>query len=130
MKDVDVKPLSDPPRASGVGEGGNRLENYAGSGYGQRTIDYIRMPGDPTDIRHAPVNVLGMDILDVFRGSRHVGQVSARAVLATLRPAGCPAGVHEKQRRFRRHRYRGNLATRELLHDLAKVVVATRNHRG
>src|SRR6516165_6987643 len=130
MEDVDVEPLSDPPRPPGVGEGRNPLVDYAGSGYGQWAIDNIRMPGDPADIRHAPVNVLGMDILDVFRGSRHVGQVSARAVLATLRPAGCPAGVHEKQRRFCRHRHWGNLAARELLHHLAKVVVATRDHRG
>ncbi len=90
MEDVDVEPLRDPPWAPGVGIGGNPLVDHAGSGDRQRPVYDIRMPGDPADVRHAPVNVLRMDILDILRSSRHIGQVSARAMLASLRPPGRP----------------------------------------
>src|SRR6266403_3371256 len=68
MEDVDVEPLGDPPCAPGVRIDGNPLVDHAGSGYGQRAIHDIRMASNPADIRHAPVNILGMDILDVLRG--------------------------------------------------------------
>src|SRR6516164_9403991 len=44
----------------------------------------IGMTGDPADIGHAPVDILRMDVLNVFRRPCDVGQVSAGAVLTAL----------------------------------------------
>src|SRR5208337_2396466 len=90
VKDVDVEFFGDPPRTPGVGMSRKPLVHNRGGGEGQRPVDNIGMTGDPADIGHAPVDVLGMDVLNVFRRSSHVGEVSPGAVLAAL---GLPSGA-------------------------------------
>src|ERR1700692_4037719 len=58
------------------------------------------MAGDPADVGHAPVNVVGGNVLVILGGAGHVGQVASGAVLAAFRLAGGAAGVHEEQGSF------------------------------
>src|SRR5208337_1040232 len=95
VKDVDVEFFGDPPRTPRVGISRKPLVHNRGGGEGQRAVDNIGMTGDPADIGHAPVDVLGMDILNVFRRSSHVGEVSPGAVLATLGLASGAARIHQ-----------------------------------
>ena len=79
------------------------------------------MTGDPADIGHAPVHVLGMDVLNVFRGSGDVSEIPAGTVLTALRLAGGAARIHQEQRVFGQHLYRIDPAVAEerqhLVHD-------------
>src|SRR5205823_1189251 len=73
----------------------------AGGGEGERSVDDVRVSGDPADVRHAPVDILGMKILVILGSAGDVGEISASAVLAALWFAGGAAGVHEEERGFR-----------------------------
>ena len=95
--------LGDPPGPPRIGIGGHALVHHAGRAQRKGPVDDVGVAGDPADVREAPVGVVGVDVLVVLRGARHVREVSAGAVLASLRPAGGAAGVHEKERRFRGH---------------------------
>src|SRR5207244_3483658 len=57
MEDVDVKTLGNSPRPSGIGIGGNAFIDNAGSSQRERSVNNIGVAGDPTDVRHAPVNI-------------------------------------------------------------------------
>ncbi len=70
-----------------------------------------------------------MNVLDVLRGARHVGEVAARAVLAALRLSGRAARVHEEERRFGVHRDRLHPRAVVVLQDLVDEEVAAFDHR-
>src|SRR3990172_441725 len=97
MEDIDVELLGDSPGPPRVWIGGYALIDDAGGGQGQGAINDVGMTRDPADIRHAPINILGMDILVELGGSRDVGQKAAGAVLATLGLARRSTGVHQKE---------------------------------
>ena len=86
------------------------------------------MPRDPADIRHAPINILGIDILVELGGSRDVGQKAAGAVLATLGLARRSTGVHQKEGGFRIHGNRLDFCVLEILQDLIHEIIAPRHH--
>src|SRR5262249_47753726 len=94
VKDIDVKFFGDTPRAPCVGIGGKALVHNRGGREGQWPVDDIGMTGNPADIGHAPVDVLGMDVLNVLRRPGYVGEISAGAMLTALRSAGGAARVH------------------------------------
>ena len=98
VKDVDIQALGDSPRPPGVGIGGNAFVEDAGGGQRQGTINNIGVARDPSDVGHAPVNIFGMNVLDVLGCAGHVGEVAAGTVLAAFGLSGAAAGVHEKQR--------------------------------
>src|ERR1035437_1828360 len=103
VEDVHPDPLGDPPRTTRIGIGGNPFVHDTGRSERQRTVNDVGVPGDPPDIRRAPVGVLLVDVLVVLRGSRDVRQVSPGRMLAPLRPPRGPARVHQEQRRLGRH---------------------------
>src|SRR5215471_6047893 len=103
VEDVHAEPLGDPPGAPGVGVVGRALIDHAGRAEGQRPVDDVGVAGDPPDVGHAPVRVLGVDVLVVLGRPGHVGEVATGGVLGTLGTPGGPAGVHEEQRRLGRH---------------------------
>ena len=103
VEDVDIQALGDSPYPAGVGIGRDTFVDDAGSGQRQRTVNDIGVARDPADVGHAPVNILGMNVLDVFGGAGHIGEVAAGAMLAAFGLSGAAAGVHQKQRRFRIH---------------------------
>ena len=96
VEDIDAQPLGDSPRTSRIGMGGNALVHDARGGDGERAVDDVRMPGDPADIRHAPVSVGRMNVLNVLGGAGDVGKISPGAVLASLGLARAAAGIHQE----------------------------------
>src|ERR1039458_7525736 len=84
MEDVDGQALGNLPRPSRIGVSGDTFVNDTGGGQGQRSVNNVGVTCDPTDVGHAPVHVLGMDVLNVLRRARHISQVSAGTVLASL----------------------------------------------
>src|SRR6185437_8032715 len=87
------------------------------------------MAGDPADIGHAPVHVFRMNILDEFRCTRHISQITTRTVLTAFRTPGSAAGVHEEERVLRWNRNRFHYLATIFLEDLVDEEVSSLNHR-
>src|ERR1019366_5084918 len=104
VEDADAELLGDPPGPAGVRVVGSAFVHHAGGAEGERPVDDVGVAGDPADVGHAPVHVVGVNVLVILGCPGHVGQVSAGAVHAALRAAGRAAGVHQEQRRLGRHR--------------------------
>jgi hypothetical protein len=66
VKDIDIELFGDAPRTPGVGIGRKPLIHNRGGSEGQWPVDYVGMTGNPADIGHTPVDVLGMDVLNVL----------------------------------------------------------------
>src|SRR5664280_1562696 len=122
------EPLGDPPHTPGIGIGGYALVHDRRGAECQWPIDNVGVSGDPANVGGAPVRVLGMDVLVVLRRAGHVGEVTARAVLAALWLAGRTARVHDEQWRFGRHRNRVNLLPLVVGHDLVDEEVPSGDH--
>src|SRR6266576_3254740 len=114
VENVDVEAFGDAPGTAGVGELRHAFVEDAGRGESHRAVNDIRVPGNPADVSHAPVDVLGMNVLVILGGACNVGEVASGAVLAALGFAGGAAGVHQEERSF------GVL--RDGLDDLAAIV--------
>src|ERR1035438_2617614 len=97
MEDVDGQPLGNLPGPSRIGVSGDTFIDDTGGGQGQWSVNNVGVTGDPTDVRHAPVHVLGMDVLNVLGRARHIGQVSAGTVLASLGFPGAAARSEERR---------------------------------
>src|SRR5712675_2276782 len=115
MENVYGEALGDAPGAASVGELWHAFVQHACGGEGKRPIDDVRVPGDPADIRHAPVDIVWMNVLVILGGSRNVGQIAASAMLAALGLAGGAAGVHQEERSFS--------ILRDRLHDVVAIVL-------
>src|SRR5208337_1466559 len=102
-EDVDIQALGDSPYPAGVRVSRDTLVDDAGGSQRQRTVNNIGVARDPADVGHAPVNILGMNVLDVLGGAGDIGEVAAGAMLAAFGLAGAAAGVHKKQRRLGIH---------------------------
>src|SRR5215471_7507684 len=129
MKDVDAELFRNPPRPSRIRIGRDTLVHDRGGAKYERPIDDVGMAGDPADIGHAPVDVFRVDVLDVFRGAGDISQITARAVLASLRLTRRSAGVHEEERRVGRHRLRLDPSAATTLEQIVDDVIATLNDR-
>src|SRR5215831_1277531 len=86
------------------------------------------MARDPPYIGHAPVDVFGMNVLNVLRSACDVSQIPAGSMLASLGPAGGAAGVHEEERSLRRHRYRRYNLAGVFLEQLVEEEIAPLDH--
>src|SRR5271166_3642681 len=129
VEDVDVEFLGDAPRTASIGMGGNPFVDHRGGGEGQRPVDNVRMTRDPADIGHAPVDVLGMNVLNVFRRPGDVSEIPAGAVLTALRLPGGAARVHQEQGGFGRHLHRIDPAVAEERQHLIDDEIAALDQR-
>src|SRR5262249_37508893 len=116
------------PRGWGVG--GGALVGRGGGAGGGGAGAVGGGAGAPADAGHAPVRVVGMDVLVVFGRPGDVGQVPAGAVLGALGAAGGAGGVHQEQRRLGRHRHRVHEPAPVLAGDLVHEEVPALDHRG
>ena len=106
MEDVHPEFFRDPPGPPAVGIVGHPLVDHRRGAQRERPVDDVGVAGDPPDVGHAPVDVIGMDVLVVLRRPGDVGEIPASGVHAALRPAGGAGRVHQEQRRLGRHRHR------------------------
>src|SRR5580692_6956971 len=88
------------------------------------------MAGDPADVGHAPVDVIGMDVLVILGGGGYVGQVAAGAVLAAFGLAGGAAGIHEEERSFGVLGDRIDKVVVIVVEDVFNEVIAAHDHGG
>ena len=130
MEDIDIQLLSDSPGPSRIGIGGNSFVQNTGGGQGQWPIDDIGMARDPADVGHAPIDIFGMDVLNIFGGPGHIGQIASDAVLTALGLTRCSARVHHKERILRRQGNRVDSNSLIVLQHLVREVVTPFNHRG
>ena len=87
-----------------VGIVGGALVHDAGRTVGKRAVHYIGVPGDPSDIRGAPVNVgLGMDVEDHSMCRRRPNQIATGRVEDAFRLPGRAGGVEDIERVLRVH---------------------------
>ena len=128
MKDVDVKLFRNAPHPSRIRIGRHAFIKDTGGRQGQGTIHDVGMTRNPTDIRHAPVDIFRMDILIGLGCSRDVGQVATRAVLASLGFACCAARVHQEKRGFGIHDDWINPAPPEVFQHIVQEIVASLHH--
>src|SRR6266849_6766419 len=129
VEDIHIESLGDSPGTASVGVDGNAFIHDAGGGQSERPIDDIGVAGDPSDIRHAPIDVLGMDVLNVFGSPGDIGQVAAGSMLASLGFSGGSAGVHKKEGSFGVHWNRLDPLAAKILQDFVNKVVPPFNHR-
>ena len=130
VEDVDVEALGDAPGSARVGELGHAFVEDAGGAERERAIDDVGVAGDPADVGHAPVDVIGVDVLVILRGAGDVGQIASGAVLAAFGLAGSAAGVHEEQRGFGVLRDGVNDVIAVVVEDVFDEVIAAHDHWG
>src|SRR6185369_10491986 len=81
-----------------VGRGRGALVEHLGHPVGQRAVDDVGVPGDPTDVGGAPVHIgFRLDVEDVVVRVRRLGEVAAGGVYYALRRTGGARGVKQKQ---------------------------------
>ena len=129
VEDVDVEAFGDAPRAPGIGELRHAFVKHAGGGQRQRAVNDVGVAGDPADVRHAPVDVFGMNVLIILGGAGDVGEIAAGAMLAAFGFAGGAAGVHEEERIFGVHGNGFDDAIAIILEDVVDEEVALHDHR-
>src|SRR5262245_18894166 len=100
MEDIYIELLGNTPGATSIWISRYTCIHHTGSGQGERSIDDVGVAGNPANIGHTPVDIFGVNILNVFGCSSNIGQVAGTPMLAALGPAGGPAGIHQKQRGF------------------------------
>jgi len=87
------------------------------------------MAGDPADIRHAPVDVFGMNVLVIPGGAGDVGEIAAGAMLAAFGLAGGTAGVHEEERSIGVLRDGLDGLSRKIFQNFVHIKIAAHDHR-
>ena len=74
------------------------LVHQNGRSIGQRAIDNVTVPGDPTDICRAPVNIIILEVKDVFGGELGTQQVTSGGMQNPLGLASGSTGVEDEER--------------------------------
>ena len=100
----------------------------AGPANGQWPIYDVGVAGNPADVREAPVDILGMDVLVIFRCPCDIRKISPSAMLASLGLCRRSAGVHQKQGSLGGHGHRVYGFSTILLQQLVNDVVSALDH--
>ena len=72
---------------------------------GQRTINDIRMPCDPTDICCAPIHIIGLTLKHIFKGVCCINHIAPTSVYHPFWFARRTGSVEDKQRIFAVHHF-------------------------
>ena len=95
--------LHDAPQTVLVRPIRRALVHYLGDAVGHRSVNDVRMAGDPADIRSAPEDVVFFHVEDPFVDESHTGQIAAGGVNDPLRFAGGAARVQDVEHVFAVH---------------------------
>src|SRR5215468_4993288 len=125
MKDIYAQPLGNPPRPSGIGVVRYAFVDDACRCQSERAINDVGVTRDPSYVRHAPVRIFRMDILNVLGSSSHVSQIAASAMLAALGLSCGAAGVHQKERGLSVHGNGLDFLAAKILQDFVHEIVPT-----
>src|SRR5207302_5660506 len=106
VENVYAELLGNAPGAARIRVRRHALVHDRRSGERERPVHDVGVSRDPADVRHAPIDILGMDVLYVLRSPGYIGEIAADRVLRAFGLTGGAAGVHEEQRRFRSHLHR------------------------
>jgi len=81
-----------------VGRGRQAFEQDAGDAVAERAVDDVAVARDPADVGGAEVDVVVVEVEDVFGGVVYVEQVAAAAVQDALGRARRARGVEDEER--------------------------------
>mmetsp|Transcript_39376 Transcript_39376/g.70554 ORF Transcript_39376/g.70554 Transcript_39376/m.70554 type:complete len:438 (-) Transcript_39376:1019-2332(-) len=101
--------VDDGPKAAGVGVRGDALEYHLRDAVQHGAVREVGVACDPTAVGGAEIDVVGVEVKDVFRGGGSVDHVAAGGVEDALRLAGGARGVEQEQRVLRLHPFAGAL---------------------
>src|SRR5208337_3639908 len=128
VEDVHIEAFCNAPGTTGIGELRHAFIKDTGGSKSEGAIDDVGVAGDPADIRHAPIDIFGMNVLVILGGAGDVCEVASSAVLAALGLAGGAAGVHKEERIFGFHGNGGNDGVAVVLQNVVNEEVALHNH--
>ena len=100
----DAIARADLPEAVALRPIGGALVHQHGGTVGERAVHHVRVPGDPADVGGAPEDVLVLQVEDVLRRRRHLGEVSAGSVDDPLRLPGCARRIEDEEHVLGVHR--------------------------
>ena len=97
--------LDNLPESSEVGIVGHAFKHDGNRAVCQRSVDNIGVPGNPADIRSAPVNIAFVVVENLLVRVSGVNEVAAGGVQNALRFSGGAGGVEDEKRFFGIHRF-------------------------
>src|SRR5207237_1804865 len=77
LENVHPQTLGDTPGPPSVGERRHAFVQHARRRARQRTIDDVGMPGDPADVRHAPIDIFRMNVENPLRSEEHTSELQS-----------------------------------------------------
>ena len=98
VEDGDLVVVDDLPEAREVREVGRAFVHEDGGAVLQRAVDDVGVAGDPADVGGAPVDVVVLQVEDVFAGEVGLHRVAAGGVEQALGLAGGAGGVEDVER--------------------------------
>ena len=129
VEDRDAVLLDDRPEAVLARVVGRALVHHARRAVRERAVDDVGVAGDPAAVGGAPVHVgLGMQVEDVLRGERDLGEVAPGRVHDALGLPGGAARVEDEEQVLGVHRL-GRAVGRLAGHDVVPPDVAALGHR-
>ena len=130
---LDLVLLDDAPEDAGV-RGAHRLalEDDGRAAVQQRAIDDVAVAHHPADIGCGPVDIAGLDIIDVLHAPFQRHHVAAVVAHHALGLAGGAGGIEDIERIGRRERRATGAAVLRLgqVHQLRPVMIAVGDHAG
>src|SRR2546425_2791580 len=84
VENVYAELLGDAPGAARIRVRRHALVHDRRSGERERPVHDIGVSRDPADVRHAPIDILGMDVLYVLRSPGYIGEIAADRVLCAF----------------------------------------------
>ena len=134
VEGIHFELLDNFPEASGVGISRHAFEHERGAAVAERSVNNVAVAGHPTNVSGAEINVVLVDIKNVFVREGAPEQISSSAVDDALRFAGGTASVEDEEIIFGLHlfcrAFGGGFRHQFVIphiassHDVARLVVA------
>ena len=129
VEDGDAVARADLPEAVALGPVGRALVHQHRGAVGERSVHHVGVPGHPADVGGAPEDVVVLEVEDVLRRRRHLGEVAAGGVHDPLRLSGGARRIEDEEQVLGVHRL-GGADGRGLLEQPVPPVIAALLHGG
>ena len=134
VKGIDLELLDDFPETSGIGKCRNAFEHQRRRAVAKRAVNDVAVAGDPADVGGAEINIVVVDIENVFVRERAPEQITGGAVDDAFGFAGRAGSIKDEQKILGVHFFRRTIGGRlrhqivipdvAARHEIARLVVA------